>query len=861
MRLFSYYALHSFWNQLRKLFRTWVLVFILVCALVGGLIGFGAAMLSEAAEENRAPETAEETLPPEEAEAPSPEEALSEAEHREDRLSMVELAAGAIILALLVYNVLSADKNGSKIFLPADVNLLFPSPLSPQRVLMFRLGTQIGTAIAASLYLLFQLPTLINILGLSFWGSLAIIAAWGLAVIAAKLVQVLLYLLCSNHPALRSSLHRIVYILLALIGGAFLLFWRRSEALPLEAAKSFFNAPVSRYIPVWGWIKGFCLYALEGNIGASLVCLGLTVLFCVLLAACIRRIPADFYEDAMAQSQETAELLEQVENGALVVRRKKDRSESLRRNDFHRGWGAGVFFHKTLYNRFRFAHLGFFTKTMETYLAAGVAAAVLCRTVLPWDGALTVALALAVLAFFRAMGNPLGEDTRMDFFRLIPEHLAKKLAASVLGGLVNTLLDLLPGLFVGTLIARGSLLAALGWVPFILSVDLYATCVSTFIDLSIPLAVGKMLKSLIQVLFIYFGLLPDAALIGAGFAFERLIPAALAAAGVNMLLAVVFFSLSPRYLEPSHRYETNGSGQVVDITLARHRFSRMGWALLVLLLLGSLIQSGISFWIQAKNPVWASADWALWLVTFLPLYLVAFPVGALWMKNLPAAPPVKGSVTFSGAVKAVLVSFCMMVAGNMIGTGINLIISSLTDTPTVNPVETYAYSGALGWKLAFLVVIGPLWEEVIFRKLLIDRMRPYGERLALITSAVLFGLFHGNLSQLFYATALGLVFGYVYLRTGRLWCSAALHMLINLLGGVISTALPEGLTGYYSILLFVMAAAGAGLLILNIRRIRFQTMETELPSGERFRPVWLNAGMILNALLCLASILAVIFSV
>ena len=44
MRLFGYYALHSVFNQIRKLFKTWVLVLILVCALFGGLIlAFGGA--------------------------------------------------------------------------------------------------------------------------------------------------------------------------------------------------------------------------------------------------------------------------------------------------------------------------------------------------------------------------------------------------------------------------------------------------------------------------------------------------------------------------------------------------------------------------------------------------------------------------------------------------------------------------------------------------------------------------------------------------------------------------------------------------------------------------------------------------
>ena len=52
MRLFGYYAWHSFVNQLRKLFKTWVLIFLVICMAIGALIGFGAAMLEDAAGED-----------------------------------------------------------------------------------------------------------------------------------------------------------------------------------------------------------------------------------------------------------------------------------------------------------------------------------------------------------------------------------------------------------------------------------------------------------------------------------------------------------------------------------------------------------------------------------------------------------------------------------------------------------------------------------------------------------------------------------------------------------------------------------------------------------------------------------------
>lgn len=78
-------------------------------------------------------------------------------------------------------------------------------------------------------------------------------------------------------------------------------------------------------------------------------------------------------------------------------------------------------------------------------------------------------------------------------------------------------------------------------------------------------------------------------------------------------------------------------------------------------------------------------------------------------------------------------------------------------------------------------LIAPAAEELLFRRLLLRRLRPYGERFALVASALCFGLFHGNLNQFFYAFLLGLVLAELALSTGCLWQAVLLHALVNLL--------------------------------------------------------------------------------
>ena len=873
MRLFGYYAWHSFINQLRKLFKTWVLIFLVVCMAIGALIGVGAAMLDDAAggdEEIVESEIIEEEPGTIEKLGIEPEE-------------IVELVVGGIILVVFVFQAISADKNGSKIFLPADVNLLFSSPMKPQSVLLFRLMTQLGTSILASVYLLFQLPNLVLNLGLSIWVALAMIATWCLTIVIGKLLQILLYIVCSTNVKLKSHLRNGIYVFLLVIAGAYLLYWKTSGEHYMVAATGFFNGSVSRFIPLWGWLKGFCMFAIEGNIVGLLVSFAAIVVGGSLLTYIIWHIKADFYEDAMAKSEETAELLaaaQSAKGGVTVIRRKKDRSDKLHRDGMRHGSGANVFFHKAMYNRFRFAHLGIFTKTSETYLVAAIGTAVLCRFVIQTNGLIPIILTLGALTFFRAMGNPLEQDTQMDHFLLIPESTWHKLFWSLLGGTANCFLDLLPAVIVSALLLGENVLLALAWLPLIVSVDFFATTVGAFIGFSVPVSAGKMVKQLVQIMFIYFGLLPDVAIMAVGLTFDQPVLAAIGCTVINVLLGLVFFFLSPLFLEPKdgkkYAPEKPFTG---DLKKAKNHFSKLGIGTFAILGIGTVTQLLLIYVVNSTLPQVMEHSWGMWLLTFAPLYLIAVPIGLLLLRKVPAKPLEKHDLKPSRYIVTVIICIFMMYAGNILGTIITALLQLLPGVSAGNPILGYATDNALLPKVLFMVILAPVIEEYIFRKQLIDRMHIYGEKLAVVTSALMFGLFHGNMSQFFYAFALGLVFGYVYLKTGKLRYSISLHMLINLLGSVVGPFFLEKVAvvdtmenmdlaalepvmpwliafGAYVLVLIGLAIAGLVLLCLNKRKVSFAPAEMELPKGTRIKTAYVNAGMILLTIGCMALIVA-----
>lgn len=90
-------------------------------------------------------------------------------------------------------------------------------------------------------------------------------------------------------------------------------------------------------------------------------------------------------------------------------------------------------------------------------------------------------------------------------------------------------------------------------------------------------------------------------------------------------------------------------------------------------------------------------------------------------------------------------------------------------------------------------LLAPIGEELLFRGYILRSLRPYGKRFAIFGSALLFGLFHGNLLQAPYAFLVGLVLGYVTVEYSIHW-AVAIHMFNNLVLADLLARLTAGLS-------------------------------------------------------------------
>jgi len=129
--------------------------------------------------------------------------------------------------------------------------------------------------------------------------------------------------------------------------------------------------------------------------------------------------------------------------------------------------------------------------------------------------------------------------------------------------------------------------------------------------------------------------------------------------------------------------------------------------------------------------------------------------------------------------------------------------------------------------LVNLVILAPLFEETFCRGILLRGMlKTVQPKWAIILSALMFAVIHGNIIQGVNAFLLGLIIGYAYYKTGNLWLAMLMHATNNLVSYLlIYTPLQQydslievmPLWGYL-LLLVVGAAVTAGFILL-LRRI------------------------------------------
>lgn len=199
----------------------------------------------------------------------------------------------------------------------------------------------------------------------------------------------------------------------------------------------------------------------------------------------------------------------------------------------------------------------------------------------------------------------------------------------------------------------------------------------------------------------------------------------------------------------------------------------------------------------------------------------AFIYGKIKGFNPLQTTQIKNKITIKQVLMIITISILCIVAfmplanifGNlMIKLGYPLSSTALNATENV---------GSLFLFIFFAAVLPAFGEEILFRGSMAKAYREKGYLFAILFSALMFSLMHGNPLQLVHQFFLGVVCAIVYFATKSLWASILLHFcnnLIALVGDYImvkgNMSIPDSYVTY--IVYAVMTIVGVLLLILML---------------------------------------------
>lgn len=291
-------------------------------------------------------------------------------------------------------------------------------------------------------------------------------------------------------------------------------------------------------------------------------------------------------------------------------------------------------------------------------------------------------------------------------------------------------------------------------------------------------------------------------------------------------------------------------------------YNRLGLGFIVFLVCMLCVPRLVTYVVDNTAPSLLESTFFGIPLNYISMYLIGFPLMLLVLRSMPdhtltvteTTPRKKISPWTMLALYPVV--YAVMGIFAALGAWMEQLIGKSATFTTADIVA----SNIPQWMI-FLsgVIIAPVMEEIIFRRMTYRKAVGYGKATYVMWSALIFGLFHLNFGQSIYTAALGVVLAMVMLRTGSVIYGILLHVALNFTGGIgigsiIIRSGNETAMSVYGVYSLVLLAVGSIIgIVMLVRLIRSREPKSE---AARKRMAFLNPGTLIYSAICIAIIIS-----
>ncbi len=229
----------------------------------------------------------------------------------------------------------------------------------------------------------------------------------------------------------------------------------------------------------------------------------------------------------------------------------------------------------------------------------------------------------------------------------------------------------------------------------------------------------------------------------------------------------------------------------------------------------------------------------------LIISLIAYPaiyfIGCAMLKVKPGAFFKRGDWNGKFLLSMLVISLSLQVAGSAFGSliielgknvGLNFTTLDLSTKP--DPATNFMI-------YILACVTAPIFEEMMFRGLMLRALSKVSPKFGIIASAALFGLFHQNVPQAVNAFLIGLALGYTAYKSGSIIPTIIIHFVVNA-NGIIQEAIASKSETLAGILFLSLSAilVICAIVIMLANRNKIKLPVPEQSKGRTF-PVFITS--------------------
>lgn len=259
-----------------------------------------------------------------------------------------------------------------------------------------------------------------------------------------------------------------------------------------------------------------------------------------------------------------------------------------------------------------------------------------------------------------------------------------------------------------------------------------------------------------------------------------------------------------------------------------------------------------------NDPVFQSV-----VTIFLSVFSMLIPFGicGFYLENKTGTDVFKFDkpVSVPLMITAVPLGFFVCLASNYI-TG--LFVEFMGGVGVTLTAPEFALPSDLAGRTVYAIaisVVPALVEEFAIRGAVMQPLRKYGDRFAIVASAIVFAVLHGNLIQAPFALIAGIGIGYAVCITESLWTGVIIHFCNNFYAVITEFMIAdipdeERLNRVYYIVLGVLYAVsiiGSVLFVIIRNKRTLSQPVTSLTGGKKMAAFMLSLPMIIALIIML----------